>query len=1050
MAIQAQMADGTILEFPDGTPDSVVDGAVQEHLSGNKPVEKGFFEGLADAGGAAITNRGLGLMQTAQDVGLPVNKLFGVTPEKFNEASQKAVAGQEKLAEGNGISGAIVGGLADPLNLVPLAKYGKLALPAYGAASGFTGGKSDNDGLSGRVGDAGVDAALAYGTGKAFEVGAKIATPVVRKAAEYIPDAVTDRVSAATNYVADKLKPTAAGPTIDSIKESARYGAIPKMSPQDIGEAAIKQKSSTADLVSGFYNIAEDVGDKFRLPTAPLIDDGISLYNTLPEDIFGKDKGTVLKQGIQKLANSETVSAKDLIEIDKNINQYWNLKQDGRYKTLFDFQNRVRDTLDSLEGDGADLFKTAWTKAKQSHEDLTANRFTKNKITNKLLPEDDFQKLDRFNKRKLTDNPSDIPDDTMQKLTQFVDKVTTPEEVTAALKLIPADQREAFVKTALKQKMSQTRRGELMTALINFPRLITSNWRQPVGAAARVVSPTLNDAGAIKELRKLKKTGFTDATFDKYQKMQAELKTGVAKKKASDQQLKDLADEMMPVSYPKAPPKPLALPAPENVLSGKSGKTITNATPEQRATYYKTLEQPAEYKSIPKITKMQPSPNMIVEQAKKLERKLAKATPEQRAIYLQSKQQPPTKIQTGTPVDVEVSPRRDIIQQFTDAKTTYFNDNAAALKEARLFDELKNTSMKDFLAKIQSKQYPGDKTAFSKAFDAMDAKKAADIAKPMPRAVPNRKGDNLTKQYNPQEAVYDDATGKFVDPNTGITIQDVSSRAVKSTPVAAPKNSMAEQLQQAIKNPVQKKVTVKPEQDLPKVDLPTLGLPKATTDDAVYISSAKGLKDHIAAKNKAKQQTGQSTKTDMFGAKPKRMTDTTPKPILQFLESKGRVRIGSDAEKKLKDMGVTRSSLFSNKGKITDLSDISNSEFNNFAQKFDEFAPSGDGKNIDADWLLNKIDDEQRGRGFLTAKQREKLQAYETNEKTLEDLRAAGFNPKNKNEKEIAAKLRELANSSKPKTVSTPIDDEPIPFAKGGSVKSTTLDDYYRAKSIRK
>ena len=32
--IQAVQADGTILEFPDGTPDSVIDQAVQEYIAG--------------------------------------------------------------------------------------------------------------------------------------------------------------------------------------------------------------------------------------------------------------------------------------------------------------------------------------------------------------------------------------------------------------------------------------------------------------------------------------------------------------------------------------------------------------------------------------------------------------------------------------------------------------------------------------------------------------------------------------------------------------------------------------------------------------------------------------------------------------------------------------------------------------------------------------------------------------------------------------------------------------------------------------------------------
>lgn len=559
-AILEQLNGGDLREVTD--PDILAQLNGKELSPPSAPPEKGYFEGLANAGGAAIANRGIGLMQTAQDIGLPINKLFGVTPEKFNEASQRAVAGQNKLAEDTGISGAIVGGLADPLNLTPIGKLGKLALPAYGAVSGFTGGKSDDDGLAGRVGDAGVESALTYAGGKALEGGAKIASPIVRKAAEYIPDSVTNKASLAANYMAEKLKPSAVGPTVAKIKEGVRYGSVPKMSAQDIGEAVIKQKGNTAKTVSEFYDISRDLGRDISLSSKPFASKARSLLDGLPQDTFGTDRGAKIKEALTRFSKNDTVSAAELIDMEKNINKYWNRNADGKYDSLFEFKDLIQQKLDDIGGEETDLFKTAYNKAKQSHKDLNVARFDDNKITDKLLPERDFKNLSDFSRRKLTNNPSEIPDDTMQKLTQFVDKVTTPEEVNAALKMIPPEQRESFVKTALQQKMSKTRRGELITALKNTPWLVTPDWRRPVGAAMRVISPNLDDAGAISALKKLKKTGFDDVAFDKYQAELAKLKSGVTKKRASAQQLRDLADEMQPFSYGPTPPKPLALPSP--------------------------------------------------------------------------------------------------------------------------------------------------------------------------------------------------------------------------------------------------------------------------------------------------------------------------------------------------------------------------------------------------------------------------------------------------------------------------------------------------------
>jgi hypothetical protein len=46
MAIKAELPDGTILEFPEGTPDDVIDAAVKNQISSGQPTDQSFLRGL--------------------------------------------------------------------------------------------------------------------------------------------------------------------------------------------------------------------------------------------------------------------------------------------------------------------------------------------------------------------------------------------------------------------------------------------------------------------------------------------------------------------------------------------------------------------------------------------------------------------------------------------------------------------------------------------------------------------------------------------------------------------------------------------------------------------------------------------------------------------------------------------------------------------------------------------------------------------------------------------------------------------------------------------
>lgn len=215
--------------------------------------QQGYLEGLANAGGEAVFNRGIGLMQTAQDAGLPVNKLFGVSPEKFKEASQKAVAGNKKAAEGSGVSGAIVGMVADPLNLSPLGRLGKFALPAYGAISGVTGGQAEDEN---RLGNAVADAGLAYSGGKALELGGRILRPAVSKVAEYVPQSIKNVAGNSANYVVQKLQGSPFGEAAENtVKNAAPKSEIPEVQAvRDNASKLFREATDRGAIVNEGFN----------------------------------------------------------------------------------------------------------------------------------------------------------------------------------------------------------------------------------------------------------------------------------------------------------------------------------------------------------------------------------------------------------------------------------------------------------------------------------------------------------------------------------------------------------------------------------------------------------------------------------------------------------------------------------------------------------------------------------------------------------------------------------------------------------------------------
>jgi hypothetical protein len=145
-----------------------------------KATAKGYLESIRDAGGSSIAKRGIGLFQTAEDIGLPVHKLFGVDKAAFDKATSDATRNENQAAQGTGITGAISGAVLDPINfMLPsmgaakgagmLAKIGAGAKAGalYGAAAGGTGAITEDQS---RIGEAAKGGVFGAGVGAAIPI----------------------------------------------------------------------------------------------------------------------------------------------------------------------------------------------------------------------------------------------------------------------------------------------------------------------------------------------------------------------------------------------------------------------------------------------------------------------------------------------------------------------------------------------------------------------------------------------------------------------------------------------------------------------------------------------------------------------------------------------------------------------------------------------------------------------------------------------------------------------------------------------------------------
>lgn len=196
MTIRAQLADGTTLEFPDGTEDSVVDSVVKKHMSSSakKPVDtshnwKGLAAGLYDLGRSAVVDFPL-------QAGMAVGSLVRGEPAAVaRRSSQEAVKDATEGLRAENISPDATASDTYKYMMWPFEKMGQ-GLEWLGDKAGeITGNKDIGEGTKIAL-DIGTAVAPIPGTkllGKALIKGAEKLDPGIRKQKYTKPEPLPER-----------------------------------------------------------------------------------------------------------------------------------------------------------------------------------------------------------------------------------------------------------------------------------------------------------------------------------------------------------------------------------------------------------------------------------------------------------------------------------------------------------------------------------------------------------------------------------------------------------------------------------------------------------------------------------------------------------------------------------------------------------------------------------------------------------------------------------------------------------------------------------------
>jgi hypothetical protein len=242
----AVMHDGTVLRFPDGTPDAVIHGAVQSHLAAERGRADARGKGAATklvAGAGATLNRALPFADELVDGLSAVGTRLSGGEKTMAQAWARARANSQELADefraahpvasnlttGAGIAlQAVPGFMTGGASVAPalaavgvkpgmLAGAKQLALRtaragAVGGVAGYSAGAGGEGTVRQRIGDANVGAGVAAGLSAAFPLAGaaagaarRAAAPATRTVARAANRAAGGRLLSADREATDRL-----------------------------------------------------------------------------------------------------------------------------------------------------------------------------------------------------------------------------------------------------------------------------------------------------------------------------------------------------------------------------------------------------------------------------------------------------------------------------------------------------------------------------------------------------------------------------------------------------------------------------------------------------------------------------------------------------------------------------------------------------------------------------------------------------------------------------------------------------------------------------
>ena len=355
MSKHAQLADGTILEFPDETPDAVMDQAVKSHLTGaapqaaapaandgdmarmvsGKPRGPVMVDGEDAATMPAWKNAAYGLVAPVADTIVGVGQMTGLMGDQRARETLERIDAVRSRTPGNlaGFAGDV--GLTLALPEAKLANAGKLVRLAQGAAAGATyaGTRGVRDGES-RLHNTEVGAGLGW----AGQAASGALRTVGVNAAKAIPKEVRE--------VWDKARQMGIDLTPAQLSDSR----IVKYLAHQFGMLPLSGGAAAHEIQSGQWNqqVAKAIGVDAPRVTPEVYATKKAADSAAFNDLTSRNHLTVtpdLARRLHSIAQEAKIAGKDVHDSVNNA-------IDGLYSQMTDgvVPGRAYQALDSILG----------------------------------------------------------------------------------------------------------------------------------------------------------------------------------------------------------------------------------------------------------------------------------------------------------------------------------------------------------------------------------------------------------------------------------------------------------------------------------------------------------------------------------------------------------------------------------------------------------------------------------------------------------------------------------------------------------------------------